>query len=52
MTLEKLIKELTLCAKDSKEIYTTLDDEQSFGEYVAYTHCLELLSKYRRKENL
>lgn len=52
MTLEKLIKELTLCAKDSKEIYTTLDDEQSFGEYVAYTHCLELLNKYRRKENL
>lgn len=52
MAFDNLLKELTLYANESKSIWEDLNDEQSFGEYVAYTYCLELLNKYKRKENL
>ena len=47
--MEELITLLTTYANDSKTIWQDLNDEQSFGEYVAYSFCIELLNEYKER---
>lgn len=49
MAFDNLLKELTLYANESKSIWEDYNDEQSFGEYVAYNFCIELLNEYKER---